>query len=119
MKTAYFINFSNHPSNLWGEHQSKEAEKYGPILDLPFPQVDELGDEAYIGRLADEYVEIIMSHNPAAVLCQGEFCLAYAVIQRLKKKSILVLAACSKRIISECGNTKISEFEFARFRRYE
>ena len=34
-----FINFSNHPSANWGTEQINEAEKYGRIVDLPFPAV--------------------------------------------------------------------------------
>ena len=118
MKTAHFINFSNHPSKLWPESQVKAAEEFGTIIDLPFPAVDEFGDEAYIEQMAGEYVEKILEHEPVAVLCQGEFCLAYAVISKLKEKGITVLAACSKRIVEENKEEKKSIFVFQRFRRY-
>ena len=113
-----FINFSNHPSDRWGEKQKKMASCYGTIVDIPFPAVDPLEDEAYIEKLSQEYVEQILKYQPKAVLCQGEFCLAYAVIQKLKENKIVVLAACSSRNTSESGNLKVSEFVFERFRQY-
>lgn len=42
------LNLSNHPSSLWCDEQIKAAETlFGEIVDLPFPQVDPNGDEAY------------------------------------------------------------------------
>lgn len=42
------LNLSNHPSSLWCDEQKKAAETlFGEIVDLPFPQVDPNGDEAY------------------------------------------------------------------------
>lgn len=118
MKTTHFINFSNHPSELWQESQVKAAEEFGTVIDLPFPAVDEFGDEAYIEQMAEEYVEKILDYEPVAVLCQGEFCLTYAVISKLKEKGIIVLAACSKRVVEENKEGKTSIFVFQRFRRY-
>lgn len=46
------VSFTNHPSFQWGERQLREAEKYGDIVDIPFPAVDLEGDEAYSGILA-------------------------------------------------------------------
>lgn len=114
-----FVNFTNHLSSRWGEKQKEEALKYGPIKDIPFPPVDPEGDEAYIGKLAEAYAERIMKLCPAAVLCQGEFCLAYQIVKRLTEERILVLAACSKRIVKENGQKKEVIFEFSRFRRFE
>ncbi len=48
------VNFTNHPSSQWGERQLREAEKYGDIVDVPFPAVDPEEDEAYIGVLASQ-----------------------------------------------------------------
>ncbi len=93
------VNFTNHPSSQWGERQLREAEKYGDIVDVPFPDVDPEEDEAYIGVLASEYAERILNLVPDAVLCQGEFCLVYRVVSLLKEKNITVLAACSERCV--------------------
>jgi hypothetical protein len=118
-----FINFTNHPSERWLPEQLAAAKAYGKIVDLPFPDVDPCGDEEYIRRLAGEYNEMIVKHRPAAVLCQGEMTLAFAVAARLVEAGTVVLAACSERVASEIigGDgqvVKTAEFRFTRFRRY-
>lgn len=114
-----FINFTNHPSQYWGEKQREEALQYGEIFDVPFPAVDPWGNEEYISRLAEDCVERILQLHPSAVLCQGEFCLAYQVIYRLKEKGLPVLAACSERMVKETGQTKEVTFAFTCFREYQ
>lgn len=118
MKNRVFINFSNHPSDKWEIRQIEAAKVYGEIIDLPFPEVDETKGESYIANLADEYVEKILNYEPEAVLCQGEFTLAFAVITALKEQKVDVLAACSRRVAEEHEGKKISVFSFERFRRY-
>ena len=114
-----FVNFTNHPSSQWGEAQLREAGKYGDIVDVPFPAVDADADETYIVTLAAEYVDKIRRLAPDAVLCQGEFCLAYRVISLLKGDGITVLAACSDRCVRQNGDVKEVTFYFKRFRRFE
>ena len=118
IESRVFVNFTNHPSRNWEKKQLEEAEKYGTITDLPFPAVDPAGDEAYIEALAKKYAEQIMGLHPQAVLCQGEFTLVYRVVTELKKRGILVLAACSERRVRESGNKKEVVFEFIRFRKF-
>lgn len=123
MTDAIFINFSNHPSSRWSKEQLAAAEKYGRVADEPFPAVPADMDEAGVARLADEAARRILAHHPAAVLCQGEFTLAFAVVERLKAAGVVVLAASSDRVIKteadENGETrKVSVFRFTRFRRY-
>ena len=118
-KHKTFVNFSNHPSFLWEIGQREAALEYGEIVDVPFPDVDPAGDEEYIHFLAEESIARIMEYSPAAVLCQGEFCLAYQVTSMLLEQEILVVAACSKRIVREERNRKEVVFEFRRFRRYQ
>lgn len=113
-----FINFTNHPSELWGEDERQAALRYGEIVDFPFPDVDPRKDRDYIAGLAEEYVGRIIGLHPAAVLCQGEFCLVYQVVSRLKKEGMTVLSACSERITTEDKGKKISIFEFRQFREY-
>ncbi len=113
-----FVNFTNHPSTKWERKQRTEALKYGMIQDVPFPAVDSGGDEEYIESLAGRCVEQIEQLDPKAVLCQGEFCLSYQVIKRLKEKGIPVLAACSERVVNDTGEKKEVVFTFRRFRRY-
>lgn len=114
-----FINFTNHPVETWKIQQIQAAENYGSIMELPFPAVESTANEAEIAKLADDAVEKILSMNPAAVLCQGEFTLAYAVINRLKNHGVKVVAACSTRIVdvTEDGK-KVVTFCFERFREY-
>ncbi len=117
-KDSIFINFSNHPSELWEIPQRKAAEVWGTIVDIPFPMVFPLADEKMIAGLGDEYVSRIAERNPAAVMCQGEFTLSYYVIRKLKERGIRVLSACTERISRQEGNEKISVFSFVRFREY-
>lgn len=123
MTDSVFINFSNHPSPRWSKEQLAAVEKYGRVIDEPFPAVPADMDEAGVARLADEAVERIMAHRPVAVLCQGEFTLAFAVTERLKAKGVTVLAASSDRAlvteVDENGGTrKVTVFRFTRFRKY-
>lgn len=113
-----FVNLSNHPSSNWDATQRQAAEQYGAIVDVPFPAVPAGEDEAYIRKLSDELVQKVMQYQPGAVLCQGEFTLAYSVIRTLKARGVCVLAACSERNVVTHGNTKQVVFRFERFREY-
>ncbi len=119
MQNNIFINLTNHPSDKWDEKQIMAANQYGSIVDIPFPAIPAECDENYIKELGAELVKKILGNNPTAVLCQGEFTLAYYVISELRKKNIIVLAACSNRKVKEDGNKKIVEFSFERFREYK
>ena len=113
-----FVNFTNHPWKKWDERQTREALKYGTIQDIPFPSVKPQGSENYIDQLAKVYTKRILEAHPSAVLCQGEFCLCYQVVKNLQKEGILVLAACSERMVKEMGQKKEVSFVFRRFRSY-
>ncbi len=113
-----FVNFSNHPSELWKDDQIAAAKEYGDIIDVPFPNVLPEFSEDDITRLADESVEKILSLKPKCVLCQGEFTLAFAVIKRLLAAGITTVAACTQRNVTIVGDVKMSEFKFSRFRKY-
>lgn len=118
MKTSMFINFTNHPSNQWSLDQIEAAEAYGEIVDIPFPQVDPMASEREIELLAAECVAEIVQHQPCAVLCQGEFTLCYSIVNRLKTNGILVLSACSERMVETAENGRFVRFEFKQFRQY-
>ncbi len=123
MNDAIFVNFSNHPSARWSPEQLSAAEAFGRVVDETFPAVPANLDERGVALLADEAVLRIMTHRPTAVLCQGEFTLAFAVVERLKAQGVTVLAASSDRVIEveddENGGTrKVSVFRFTRFRKY-
>ena len=124
MSKKVFVNFSNHPSDLWGEKQKSAALSYADeIADIPFPGVDPEYGPDEIAELGGQYLTRILSLPAAAVMCQGEFSLSYYVVSRLEKHGIACLAACSRRNVREKkledGRTqKEAVFEFVRFREY-
>ena len=103
---ATFVNFSNHPSDKWSSEQMHAANEYGRVVDMQFPAVNPELSEEDIKVLADEYAASILLYEPAAVMCQGEFTLCYAVIERLKAENITVVAACSQRNVVESSDWK-------------
>lgn len=122
-KNSIVINFTNHPSEFWDITQKEAALKYGEIVDIPFPHVDENANSEEVVQLAQEYIDKIIEMKPTMVVCQGEFCLTYHVIKQLKKNNIKVMAACSKRETYEIQNVdgsvvKTAVFKFVRFREY-
>lgn len=123
MPYKIFINFSNHPSKNWGEKQISESERYGSIVDVPFPNVSAEADEAEVRALAQQVADRIIKMSPAAVMCQGEFTLTFAVVRRLQEAGITALSACSRRRVTETrmadGTAKKEAiFEFVRYREY-
>lgn len=118
-----FVNFSNHASDSWAKDQLEAAKEYGDIVDLPFPDVSPDLSEEDIDALARRCVKDILIYQPEAVMCQGEFTLSYAVIEKLKEKGVTCVAACSNRevktVTQKDGSTKReSIFTFIRFRKY-
>ena len=117
-----FVNFSNHESSLWPSAQIKAAKEFGEIIDIPFPPIPSESTADEVNAVADEYSERIQKMGPAAVMCQGEFTLAYAVVSKLKTCGMTVVAACSERRTVERvvnGVTqKSTVFEFKQFREY-
>lgn len=119
-----FINFTNHTVSIWSDKQREEAEQYGEIAEIHFPNVSPYDSADDIKLLADNYVSKIVPLLPDneenAVLCQGEFSLCVAVIEKLKSRNIKVLCACSERLVIEEfdgeKNIKKSEFHFVGFR---
>lgn len=120
----FFVNYTNHRAALWSDAQKRAAEIYGDIVDIPFREVPPNADEAEVARIADEELKKILAYRPAAVLCQGEMTLMYALVKRLTCLNIPVLAACSRRESIErlCGDgatVRESVFRFVRFRQFE
>ena len=92
-------------------------------MDIKFPAVDSNVSETEILKIADQCTKLILARSPAAVMCQGEFSLTYAVVCRLKKEGIKVLTACSERLVVEGKGAKDEylkqvRFKFIRFREY-
>lgn len=117
-----FINHTNHPSARWGAEQLEAAREYGEVQDFPFPAIDPQLSEQEVYEMALANSEKIISQQPVAVLCQGEFSYTFIMVHLLKKHNITVLTACSERVVvekNENGNTKReSHFRFVRFRKY-
>lgn len=119
-----FINFTNHLASAWSNKQREAAEQYGKIIEIEFPNVSPYNSSEDVKLLADNYVSQIVKLLPNdeknAVLCQGEFSLCVAVIEKLKVRKIKVLCACSERNVVEDfdgeKNTKKAEFRFVGFR---
>ncbi|MBQ9479460.1 MAG: CRISPR-associated protein [Selenomonadaceae bacterium] len=117
-----FINHTNHPSDKWSDAQRSAAEAYGEIIDVPFPPIPSSATHDQVLELVEQYLNEILSREPAAVLCQGEFNYTFAMVERLKQLGITTLAACSERVTSEVVQgdctTRVSHFRFVQFRQY-
>jgi len=122
-----FINYTNHPSARWSEKQRAEAEKYGEIIDIPFPEVspfDSVEKVEQRARLALEKIEETLGDEKenSVVLCQGEYGLVYGLVKLLQQKQIKVVSAVSERVVNEYFENgisrKIVEFNFQGFREY-
>lgn len=113
-----FINYSNHPSINWNEKQTKEANKYGMIQDMPFPQIGEEWGIEEIKQLAKKEAEAIIQKKPSCVLCQGEMNYTFYLVKLLMEHNILVVAATTKREAIEENGVKKSKFTFCQFRPY-
>lgn len=118
-----FLNISNHKSENWSANQTNEAEKYGKIIDIPFPAVNPRESDEYMNDLVDEYYQKVMEYEKPTVMVQGEFVFTYRLVNQLKQAGIKVVASCSERgvteEIDENGCTiRRSQFEFVKFREY-
>lgn len=111
------LNLSNHPSALWTETQLAAAD--GQVVDVPFPQVDPAGDEAYVESLANEYLDkILKMDNIEAVHIMGEMNFTYSLVTKLKAHDIRCVASTTKRETVEENGVKTSVFKFVKFREY-
>ena len=69
-----FINFSNHPSQIWSREQTDAARGYGAIVDVPFPAVPPDASEEEIQGMAEQscmqiasVIEGVKGGEPSAV----------------------------------------------------
>lgn len=117
------INFSNHPYSDWSLIQKTAAEIFGKCVDLPFPQVDSMGDESYVRTLCTEYVQSIeqlADQEEIVVHIMGEMTFICLAIQMLQQRGIKCIASTTERIVTKLESGKIkSAFQFSRFREYQ
>ena len=119
-----FINISNHPSDFWQMEQLKEAEKFGEIVDYPFPVVSPYLNEEQLSVLADDTVSKVLEtvrHDVknCVLHIMGEMTLTYMLVSRFRKLGFSCIASTTSRQseVHQDG-TKISHFVFVRFREY-
>lgn len=113
------LNLTNHPSAGWPENQRKEAlEAYHEIQDWPFPVIPPTWDITDITNHVSQYINQIQALHPTAVHVMGEMTFSFQLIQRLLALGIPCIASTTQRITSQSGDTKVSKFEFVRFRPY-
>lgn len=120
-----FVNFTNHMSSKWSPSQTEEAEKYGTVVDVPFPAVSPTATKGEIEAMADKAVAEILEQHPDVVMAQGEFTLTFAVVNMLQQKGVKCVVACTRRRTDEeiqrlaaQGLTREGMFEFMGFREY-
>jgi hypothetical protein len=120
------INLSNHPSSLWSEAQTKAAtEKYGQIINLPFPDIDPNAKTHEIDLQVEVFhvriLKLLASENTGnqAVHIMGELTFCFALVARLQKTGITCLASTTNReTINNPDGTKTTQFGFVKFREY-
>lgn len=115
------INLSNHPFDDWSQAQRKESEKYGRVIDIPFPSVDPGAGEDEIICQANETVEKCLlagKNNELTAHVMGEMTLTYSIVKTLKEKGIKCIASTSERKALTENGLRLSEFAFVRFREY-
>lgn len=117
-----FINLSNHPSAKWSEGQLEAAKQYGEVIDIDFPSVDSMADEALLDELVNHYVNKILyisNGKEATVHVMGEMTFTYRLVCALKEYGIKCVASTTERISHDNGDgTKTSEFKFIKLRSY-
>lgn len=101
-----FINFSYRPSAGWSPAQISAAERYGEIIDLPFPVVPANASKAQIEATAAAVMNIVLDHaerrniSPRDVVIrnQGEASLTEAMNQQILAAGCRGVAACARAV---------------------
>lgn len=117
-----FINFSNHPSQKWSEEQKEAAQKYGEIVDIPFPQINPEMASTEVQHWANYWVRNIISkydiNTCIYIHIMGEMNFVFSFVNIAKAHGIPCFAATTERIVEEKDSVKISKFQFIQFRQY-
>jgi hypothetical protein len=119
------INLSNHPISSWSQSQIDEAVKlYSRIVDLEFPHISPHTGEKEIALIAkkykDECLELLKDNKDTnnAVHIMGELTFCFALISALLKENIPCVASTTVRDSLSSADSKISRFNFVKFRNY-
>jgi len=115
------INLTNHPASQWPENQVKAAQKYGEIVDIPFPDIPPGWSEGEIQELVKEYFGLIKKvckekGEKVFVHIMGELSFTFALSSVLIKEGFTCIVSTAKRDAIENNNLKITKFRFIRFR---
>lgn len=121
-QSRVFINISNHPSSGWDSAQIEAARRYGPVVDMEFPQVSADAPADEIAVLADQVTQEILKEYPYTDITahiMGEMTFTFALVSRLKAHGVRCVASCTDREAENLGNgDKLSHFHFTQFRAY-
>lgn len=118
------LNLSNHPSANWNADQISAAiERWGEIVDYPFPAVGSRWDEGQMLECAVKIADEAARLSPDAVLCQGEMSMTFILVALLQRRGIPVYAATSERDsieekLPDGSIRKQAVFRFVMFREY-
>lgn len=113
------INLSNHPVVQWSQTQLATAQQqFGEVVDMPFPNIEPDLSSEQLDVLVDEYVKKVIETGSINVHIAGELNFVFRMVTKLKALEICCVTSTSKRIVTQQGNNKISEFNFVQFRKY-
>ena len=129
----YFFNISNTPSFQWSPEQIAAAEKFGKIIDIPFPELSSKAGPKEIeyfadnfalyrvlpilfGRIVDPILEIFDDQSDemdlsAVALIEGEENLAEALIEAIKIYSDGKIRCIKKEELIGCGQIGCGQLE--------
>ena len=123
-----FINLSNHPSSKWSKTQIEAALalcENGPLIDIPFPNIEPEMLTVEVSKLASKYVaqiiDLIKEYDAdyAFIHVMGEMTFTFNVVTQLAENGHNSFASTTKRnVIENADGTKTSTFEFVQFRQY-
>jgi hypothetical protein len=119
------INLSNHPSADWPESQRRQAlAQYGEIVDLTFPDIPPDWSLERVRALAAEFLQTCVQTTgdpspPATIHVMGEMTFTYQFVKMAEERGIPCVASTTRRIAEDRDDgTRVSRFEFVRFRPY-
>ena len=113
------LNYSNHPSNKWGENQLTSArQKFGEIIDIPFPYIDPHWDTAKVRQLAESELLRIKIMYSKAIHIMGELTFVHIFVELCRDIGIPCVASTTERVVEEVDGKKVSVFRFVAFRNY-